>query len=164
MNQQARNLSRPQTVEDSDAFPPVVPVMGSVCQQMIYGFRSVYFYDNLCLFSMVICYLWDILQLMSQLISFVRSLQIIDQLKCVVDGGKTVKTYPLWTDASQSRDSYGVTGPRLMFLSITQQCWLSQIFYVVLSSRFGQCELTLSSTGNMLWMSADCVLKDVCQA
>lgn len=95
MNQQARNLSRPQTVEDSDALPPVVPAMGSVCRQMIYGFRSVYFYDNLCLFSMVICYLSDILQLMSQLISFVQLLQIIDQLKCVVDGGKTVKTYPL---------------------------------------------------------------------
>lgn len=39
-------------VDESDGSPPLRPVKGWVCPRMFYGLTSVFFSDNLCLFSM----------------------------------------------------------------------------------------------------------------
>lgn len=108
---------------------------GSVGLQMFWGFRAVCFsgWSVFVAHGWVICYPWDSLQLTPRHL-FVQLLQLIEQLLCIVDGGKKNCENIVWFMAT--RDSHAVTGAELMFLSMTQLCWPSQIFYVLLSSRF----------------------------
>lgn len=137
MNQQGRNLSRPQTAEDSDALPPVGPGGIGLSTDLLWLQIFFFFFWG---WSVSVAHGWVIccsrgnLPLTSRYL-FVQLLQLTEQLLQIVDGGKKLWKHSVkWFIAT--RDSHAVTGAELMFLSITQHCWLSQIFYVLLSSRF----------------------------
>lgn len=102
MNQQGRNLSKPQTAADSDALPPVVP--GGI------GLSTDVLWLQSCVFFRMICVLLPMvglfvtreakLQLTSRHL-FVRLLQPIGQLLRVVDGGKKNCENIVWSDSSR---------------------------------------------------------------
>lgn len=116
MNQQGRNLSRPQT--DSDALPPVVPGGIRLSTDALW-LQSCVFFRAICVCRPWLGYLLLVRQFATNVSMSFCTIVAAEQLLRIVDGVKNCENI---VRSDSSPPVTAVTGAELMFLSIMQQC------------------------------------------